>query len=579
MYRKALWTSAIALVLACSSPPTEFTCSTDKDSAKADGQTSITVTCTVEKGGSPLNRGNVAFTQDTDGASFAPITDSTKPPLADQAKKQVNVTGGQAQVRVYSVTPATVNVQALFTDTVAKTTVTANTSMKFTGSVVPVSSFEYISADPEQVPLGGSSKIKFKALNSSGQPVAKLPVTFTVAPEGTATVDATGETIADGTVTTTLTGKTKGTVTVTIAAAANPEVKIASEVISISGGGINARNLSLVCPAYSIGGFQVYGLEMECTAYASDYSNGFVPNSRVTFLSEAGGVPQSVPLSSDPAKGGFAKFTYRTQCKEPRDVAPLGEAANDSGNLCTVWNQCKATPGSEVRTCNPRDGWATLVVYTTGGEAFQDSDDSGRWEPGEQFTDLPEPFVDADDNGTRDNDTDNVEDFYDANKNGQWDDKNGVWDENTAIWTSVKITWTGAPHELILTPGNDSGPGAGGASPHCTTIHYTGALKDVYGNPPTAVGSGDKVLATCTNNCKVTKVGGDVAAGAVDVTISDAHGCPAACVAPGCVPTPFTVDFDITRSLDTKGTSGSKKNEDLNGVIGVDPAPRTGIFE
>ncbi|HEY3446383.1 MAG TPA: hypothetical protein VGK67_08455 [Myxococcales bacterium] len=446
----------------------------------------------------------------------------------------------------------------------------------------PVASFAYLGADPAQVPLGGSATVKFRALDSWGTPVARLPVVFSVAPGGMAIVENSGESVADGTVTTTLTaGAIAGIVVVTVLAADDNTILKKSDAIAISGGRINAKNLSLVCPHYSIGGFQKHGLEMECTAFGADFSGAFVPGSQVLLLTEAGAVPSSAAFSADPASGGIARFTYRTQCREPRDVPPLGEAAGDPGNPCTVMNPCKANPGIEVRTCNPRDGWATLVAISTGGESFQDLNGNLERDPGEAFVDLPEPFVDANDNGTRDNDpaNDNVEEFYDANHNGKWDDRNGVWDAYTAIWTSVKITWTGEPTELILTPGNDSGTGAGGASPHCASLQYRGYLKDARGNPPTAASStADRVKATCTSNCKVDKVSPyDDSEGLVDVTVSDAHSCPAPCTAPGCLPTAFAVDFSLSRTLDAKGTATME--DDLNPVIGPDPAPRTGLFE
>lgn len=320
---------------------------------------------------------------------------------------------------------------------------------------------------------------------------------------------------------------------------------------------------------------------MECTVYASDLWGAFVPNSQVLFLTEAGAVPRSLALTSDPSKGGTGKFTYRTQCPEPKDVPPLGEAAGDQGNICMVWNPCAAVPGNESR-CTPRDGLATLVAITTGGEAFWDSNDNGEWDPGEKWTDLPEPFVDANDNGTRDDDPANgyVEDFYDGNNNGKWDDKNGIHDAHTSIWTAVKIVWTGKPSELLLSPGNDSGPGPGGTSPHCSTIHYVGYLKDQRGNAPTAAAAGDGVTATCTGNCKIAKTASydDLAfnPGLVEVTISDAHTCPSECPTQGCIVESFSVDFEITRTLDT---AGSQATDDLNPVIGVDPAPRVGTFE
>ncbi|MGC4114133.1 MAG: Ig-like domain-containing protein [Myxococcales bacterium] len=494
----------------------------------------------------------------------------------------MNVTDGTASIKLYSVTASEVTVTGVFTDPVAKTTAAAKAVVTFKGGLIEVSSFKFQEIEPAPpIPLRGSATVTFKALDSANQPVRKLPVVFSISSESATLDPVQAETRDDGTVSTTLTAKTiAASVTITVAAANDESVNATSPSVNISGGAINAKNLSLVCPHYSIGGFDKFGLEMECTVYASDYDGAFVPNSQVSFKTEAGGVPTFVKLSNDPAKGGFGKITYRTQCQLPRDVPPMGDAAGDPGNPCSFPNPCGTSTVPESRTCNPRDGYATLVAISTGGEAFQDANGNGDWDPGEDFTDLPEPFVDSNDNGTRDNDVanGNVEDFLDYNNNKQWDDKNGKWDAYTAIWTSVRILWTGPPTELTLMPGNDSGSGAGGASPHCTTINYKGYLKDLRGNPPTAANAADKVKATCTNNCKVTKTAaysdGD---GLIDVTISDAHGCPAPCNAPGCMPTGFSVDFQMNRTLDTKGTKADL--DELNKIIGTDPAPRQGVFE
>ncbi|MGC4115036.1 MAG: hypothetical protein QM765_10580 [Myxococcales bacterium] len=339
--------------------------------------------------------------------------------------------------------------------------------------------------------------------------------------------------------------------------------------------GLSAKTLALVCPHYSIAGFEKFGLEMECKVYGASATGQFVPGSRVTLMREAGGVPTQAAFVRDSTRGGAATFTYRTQCPLPVDVPPMGEAANDPGMPCAFYNQCKAVPGTEARTCNPRDGWGTLVAFAPGEEAYQDTNVNQRHDPGEPFDDLPEPFVDANDNGLHDAE----EEFYDGNGNGVWDDKNGTWDAETTIWSYVRVTWTGAPAELVILPGNNSGPGSGGATAHCTSIHYLGRLKDPNGNPPTAAnGPSDKVLATCSGNCQVTKVEpySDLN-GLVDVTVGDLHGCLQACTAPACVPTPFSVGFAISRTLDAKGTQTQQTS--LDSVVGIDPAPRTGIFQ
>ena len=66
---------------------------------------------------------------------------------------------------------------------------------------------------------------------------------------------------------------------------------------------------------------------------------------------------------------------------------------------------------------NPRDGLVTLVAYAAGAEGFDDQNQSGTWDLGEPFDDLPEPYVDADDNGQ----WSPGEWYQDVNENGAWD--------------------------------------------------------------------------------------------------------------------------------------------------------------
>ncbi|MGC4117285.1 MAG: hypothetical protein QM765_22535 [Myxococcales bacterium] len=330
---------------------------------------------------------------------------------------------------------------------------------------------------------------------------------------------------------------------------------------------INAKNLSIVCPHSSIGGFESNGLEMTCEVHAADNAGGFVPGS-VSFKTEAGVVvPTSVSLTPNATYGGIGQFVYRALCPAPRDVTPLGSPAGDPGAFCVFSNQCGAN--NESRTCNPRDGLATLVAYTTGSESFQDTNHNGTWDEGEPFVDLPEPFVDADDSGGYES----GEEFVDITPgNGHWDDKNRDWDAQATIWTSLTIRWTGAPQSLTLLPGNAQ------VTNHCESLQYSGVLTDINGNPPTAADPAlDKVSATCTNNCKVSSVQAySDENGQVSVTVTDAHSCPSTCTAP-CTESGYSVGLSIHRTLANGSTTVS--NDSLDSIMEPDPGPRTGSFK
>jgi hypothetical protein len=238
-------------------------------------------------------------------------------------------------------------------------------------------------------------------------------------------------------------------------------------------------------------------------------------------------------------------------------VTALGGSTDPARANCSFVNKCGPTgPVTEMRTCNPRDGLATLVAVTTGSEAFDDTNQNGKWDPGEGKTDLGEPFVDANDNGTHDSGTDN-EDFYDTNNNGVWDGPNGVWDASTSIWTTYKILWTGGPDfnsagaQASITPANNV------TENHCVGTQYVLKILDINGNPPTATSGQDAVTVNPGGNVTVLHISGyydgvtSPAAGEkqglVLVDVMDAHSCPDC---PGCGPEPYTLDFVLNRTLD-----------------------------
>lgn len=180
----------------------------------------------------------------------------------------------------------------------------------------------------------------------------------------------------------------------------------------------------------------------ECTVQLVDRVNGRIKSgTSVFFLSEAGSVTATALTNED----GRASTLHRIGQDPPKDV-PADEYELEAG--------------FPENGHNPRDGQVRIVVFTRGEEAFEDVDGDSVFneaagdfqEPGQ---DLPEPFVDFNDNGTYDF----GERFRDSNNNGVWDDSNGQWDASTDIWDSTTVLWVGELFSCV----------AGGAtsSPDC----------------------------------------------------------------------------------------------------------------
>ena len=106
-------------------------------------------------------------------------------------------------------------------------------------------------------------------------------------------------------------------------------------------------------------------------------------------------------------------------------------------------------------TTNPRDGLVTLIAYTTGEEQFFDENGNGIYDDGERFVDLPEPFIDLNDNNTYDPEV--GERYFEVNTSenpadGEWSEGNGVWDDVTTIWTQTHVLLTGRHHISAADP-------------------------------------------------------------------------------------------------------------------------------
>lgn len=242
----------------------------------------------------------------------------------------------------------------------------------------------------------------------------------------------------------------------------------------------SATQLSFSCPQHGVGAFDpsrspFIGVTMPCTVTVGDRDGKPVPNVTLEVRTEAGRLLVDGPTDAT----GAVHLTHEVNVPLPRDVEPVvfsWSPVEDETHVLTyaapLWmkpwewledpRQQVVNFGSLITPSlreprrpdpiradatgahlinNPRDTLVTMIVVLDGEEGFQDTNANGRYDEGEVFFDLPEPFVDEDDDGTRGD----SETFIDANGNGQWDGKNGQWDAHTRIWVSERVLWTGLP--------------------------------------------------------------------------------------------------------------------------------------
>lgn len=219
--------------------------------------------------------------------------------------------------------------------------------------------------------------------------------------------------------------------------------------------GAKAAHVSVACSPLNVPGF-IYddctnsfyaGADsvISCTVFLADRFNNVVGvPTRAEFRSEAGsGFSSVLTAGYDPVKGGDQTASLGsatasinvTGYKLPADVAPLA-----SGEYSLAYDS-----GCGLKTHNPRDGLATIMVAVQGEEAFVDLNGNGVYDPGEPFVDQGEPFVDEDD----DNVQNGQEYFIDVNQDGKWNGPNGVWDKDAVIWAEARVVYTGLPAQLL----------------------------------------------------------------------------------------------------------------------------------
>jgi hypothetical protein len=255
-------------------------------------------------------------------------------------------------------------------------------------------------------------------------------------------------------------GTVAGTMRVSASASTgSPPATRAFELPAIAaiGAKANAGHFSLVCDTLNVPALaettchvSLIQAPFNCVALLKDrYNNVLGRSTTVSFMSEAGSVGQpSTTPEYDPAQpptgqgdlGTGATIINTLGGKLPKDVTAVAGEASYS----------RPTDVCGVSERSPRDGLVTVVAWTPGEEDFFDENGNGVFDGNDVFIDLPEPFVDYDDDDVRDAD----EPFIDTDADGVWDPPNGQWDANTNVWTKTVVVYTGMPAFLRVAAGD-----------------------------------------------------------------------------------------------------------------------------
>ena len=315
----------------------------------------------------------------------------------------------------------------------------------FTVQSAGVGSIEFVSSSPEIISLqgtGGSggtetSVVTFRVVDAQGTPVSNQVVNFALdtvvgglsLSPASATSDQNGlvqTVVQSGTVATSV------SVTATTTSGVNTYQTQSSQLVVTTGiPDQNSFSLSATVLAPEAWGYD--GVTSVITARLADRFNNPVPDgTAVTFTTEGGSIESSCTTTN-----GACSVTWTSQnprpCGETLGSVPVELNASLGPNVCQ--QESGSPPANSVDPAagfaplgQPYGGRVTILATAVGEESFIDGNGNGVFDDGDIMTDLPEAWLDENEDGGRDNATlpqDGLEPFADFNANGVYDSADG----------------------------------------------------------------------------------------------------------------------------------------------------------
>lgn len=328
-------------------------------------------------------------------------------------------------------------------------------SGEVTVSRLGIGSISYIESEFEVIALKGSQNAKFPdsisltflVVDGDEEPAQNRQVTFSLSTDigGINLDDTNGITDANGEVHVTLHSGTIPTVVRVIASIVDDTTVLSttSDDIIVSAGRPDQNSFSLAASILNPGGYNSDGNTSSLMISAADIYNAPVPDGTVIFfLTEFGKIQPNCTTEN-----GVCSIEWTSQ--NPRE--PLFSSFNDGDGkpafLRTVLNtncpnnrfQRRGLPCPSMLG-QPIGGRSTILAYTQGDENFIDANGNGLFDSGEAYKDLPEAFLDHNEDGAFGNNTSNgscfpncpdeggnEELFIDANSDGVYNTGNGIY--------------------------------------------------------------------------------------------------------------------------------------------------------
>lgn len=434
---------------------------------------------TISAGGSA----GVSITvRDSSGNPFAtsvPVSFTSSGVQAGKATitSQVYTVNGVASATYRDINYGTV-------DTITATLSIGGTTFTKTGTITvnPASagSISFVSATPVNIALKGTggagrsetSVVVFKTLDTNGNVIGKK-VNFSLVANTTAgglslTTYSADSDPGTGLVQTIVQAGTASTPVRVSATIDGTTITTISDQLVISTGIPDQNSFSIAASTLNIEGWNHDGVTSDITVRLADHFNNPVPDGTAVSFMTSGGSIQSGCMTTNGA--------------------------------CTVKFTSQAP--------RPGNGRAVLLANALGEESFVDLSGNGVYDPGttDAFTDMPEPFLDANENGVRDA----SEEFIDTNANGSYSSGDNIFN---GILRDSSITGPTTIHVrgllTIVLSGSDAFITVNSGNPisldHCTT-------GTAFSNTPVTFG------------IKITDVNGNVMPAGTTISFSASNG-------------------------------------------------------
>lgn len=366
----------------------------------AGGSTTLTVNLRTDDGVPLTDSADVTFSSDCQSSGIAEIEDTVVTTTTGTATTTYIAQGCSGTDTVTART--SVNGQSL-TSTVALTVAPAN-----------LGSIEFVSVEPKTIGLRGTGAagvketavVKFRVLNDVGGPVPDEEVAFTLSTEVGGlelTSSDTAVTGTDGTASVTVRAGTIPTAVRITAAVVGTGITTQSSALTVSTAIPDDNSFSLSAEVFNPEAWDLEDVPVPITILAADRFNNIVPDdTAIVFTTELGAVVAQC-LTVD----GRCTVSWRSQ--DPR--TSLDNSPQDTGR-------------------------STILAHAVGEESFEDEDGDGVFsgtavcadppvDGADCYYDLPEAWLDQNENGVRNGPT---EDYVDFNSNGSHDGANGKWD-------------------------------------------------------------------------------------------------------------------------------------------------------